>query len=267
MSSKNILITGGASGIGSEIVRSLLKKKHTVISIDLKKNKDSDLVNKKNLHQFMFNLNNYDKITDFYSKILKKFKHFDVLINNARSGTKTKPGVKTKFIDENLKNWDATFNVNLNSHFFLSKEFIFSKKNKKKSYIINISSISGQFITSLSPAYNISKAALIHMSNYLAYEGIPHNCNSNVILPAMIVQKRHLKKFNSKTNKSYREASFFALNYGRVGNENDIAECLLFLISGKADFLNGSCLNLDGGSSKVEQIDLLHRYNEFQNIG
>ena len=74
---------------------------------------------------------------------------------------------------------------------FLSREFLIKSKDfKKRRYLINISSISGKLITSQSPSYNITKAALLHMSNYLATLGKEYNCNINAILPGLIIQKR-----------------------------------------------------------------------------
>lgn len=252
MKKKILLITGGCSGIGYEISNYFLNKGNSVLSIDIEDNSNLKKLYKKNYHYFKYDLNKYRNIPDFYNVINEKYSNIDVLINNARS-----PQKKT-FLTESYNSWSSNFNVNLNSHFFLSREFLIKSKDfKKRRYLINISSISGKLITSQSPSYNITKAALLHMSNYLATLGKEYNCNINAILPGLIIQKRHFKKFNSLTNESFKKKAISSLNVNNVGTEIDICNTINFLISGKADFINGEHLTIDGGSSIKEQLDIL----------
>jgi NAD(P)-dependent dehydrogenase (short-subunit alcohol dehydrogenase family) len=252
---KVIIITGGANGIGKELVTSFLASENIVISIDNQVNYNSKLINNKKFHYYKFDLNNYKLIPKLYKNIKKKYFTVDVLINNARSKN------KKNFLSEDFLSWEKTFNINLHSHFFLSKQLLLNKNNlKKKSYIINLSSISGKLITSQSPSYNITKASLVHMSKYLASMSKSFNITSNCILPGLIIQKRHLKKFNSKKNKKFRDKSNFSINNSQIGTEIDIFNTINYIISGKADYLNGAEIILDGGSSINEQLDILLRY-------
>lgn len=252
MSKKTILITGGCSGIGYELSKYFIKKNYTVISLDIKDKSDLKHVLKNKYFFYKCDLKKIRTIAKIYNKIITKFPLIDVLINNARSP------LKNNFISESYSSWTSNFNINLTSHFFLSREFLLKRNdNKKRCYIINISSISGKLITSQSPSYNISKAGLIHMSNYFSTLGKKYNCNTNVILPGLIIQKRHLNKFNSKENKLFRNKAKASLNVNNIGKEIDIGNMINFLISGKADFINGEKIIIDGGSSISEQLDKL----------
>jgi len=252
---KKVLITGGLNGIGFEIVKSLLKKKYIVISIDKEKVIPLEFKTNKFFFNYYFDLLKISQLEKIYNEIISKFKAIDILINNARAGA------KKNLNNETIKNWRETFDVNLSSHFFLSQLFLNKKPiNHQKSYIINISSISGQLITSQSPSYNISKAALIHMSDYLASYSKKKNCNVNCIIPRMILQKRHQTRYLSKENFEFRKKVEYVHQNKSIGSEKDIFEIIAFLTSGKADFINGAKINLDGGSSVKEQLDLVLNY-------
>ena len=251
MYKKVILITGGSKGIGNQLIKYFLKKGFFVINLDNQKyNFNSD-----NYKFYKFDLNKYNDIEHFSKRIFKKFK-IDILINNARFNSKKKYSLSA----ETITDWEQTFNINLNSHFFLSKQFLNSHKdNKKKQYIINISSISGSLITSESPSYNISKAAITHMTKYIARYGINFDTFCFSISPGLIIKTQFLEVFNDPKNKNFKKKAKF-LN-PKIGSDKDIFNLILFIINGKADYMNGHNFILDGGSSHHEQFDLLLKYN------
>lgn len=255
MSKKTILITGGCSGIGYELSKFFLKKNYCLIALDLNDQSDLKDIGKNKYFFVKCDLKKIRKIPMIYNQINFKFPSIDVLINNARSS------IKKDFTKESFSSWSSNLNINLTSHFFLSREFILKRNNnRKRRYIINISSISGKLITSQSPSYNVSKAGLIHMSNYFSTLGKKYNCNTNVILPGLIIQKRHLDKFNSRGNEIFRSKAKASLTVNNIGKEIDIGNMINYLISGKADFINGEKIIIDGGSSISEQLDSLLKF-------
>lgn len=129
---KNIIITGGSSGIGLELVRHYLKKNNTVITTYVNSNKELVKLKKKYKENFFFkkmNLSNIKNITQFLKIIKKNFRSIDVIILNALNKIKRKQfnKIKKKEIIESLKN---NF---LGNFFFLqiiNKLFKFDKKTK-----------------------------------------------------------------------------------------------------------------------------------------
>ena len=113
--------------------------------------------------------------------------------------------------------------------------------------IINIASISGRYVSNESPAYQISKAGLIHMTRYLAVATSKYKIRANCIMPGMIVKKIHSERFNSSENKAYRDEFLKTHSVVQPGDETDIANAVDFLSDEKSKFMNGECLIIDGG--------------------
>jgi NAD(P)-dependent dehydrogenase (short-subunit alcohol dehydrogenase family) len=249
--SKIIVITGGSSGIGYELALFFSEDNHRVIIIDLYKPRKIN----NNIFFLKFNLKNFKNIQSVYSQIKNKFGEVDVLINNARGG------VKKEFLHENYSNFENTFNIILSSHFFLSQFLIKNKKNKNYLTIINISSVASKMISSESAAYHLAKSGLEQMTKYFAYNSIKKKVKVFSLMPALIIQKRHYKKFFSGKNIKYRSIAKIYQNYGKFGEVKDIYSLTNFLIDDSSAFLNGNSFTLDGGSSLVEPFSLLLKKN------
>ncbi len=135
----------------------------------------------------------------------------------------------------------------LKAAFFLSQGAIKVMKTKKKGVIINISSISGRYISSESPSYHMAKAGLIQMTRYLAKHAGPLGIRTNAVAPIFIVQDEHIPKYTSQENKNYKEFAEKCHPLGLIGKSSDITKAIMFLSSDAAYFINGEILYLDGG--------------------
>ena len=251
--SKCVIITGGSSGIGFELLKIFLKKKYKVINIDKKKNE----IKSPYLENIIFDLTKTVQIKKIVKKIFSKYKNFSILINNAKNGD------RTDFLYESIDNWDKTFDVNLKGHFFLTQELIKSRPNtKERLAIINISSVASNYVSLNSPSYHFSKAGIDMMTKYLAHNLSGKNIFTYSIKLGMIIQKRHNNIFYSKNNKSFRKKVNIYHNAGRHGNEIDIFNLIGFLGSSKSDYLNGNLFNLTGGSNLTDHFYLLQKLDE-----
>ena len=245
LKSKVSVVTGGAGGIGEEICKALLDAGSKVILADIDKKKSIKIVkklSKKNKNIFYYNLNalSEESIFDLKKIIIKKFKKIDVLIN-AIGICKNKDAVKVS-----NKEWDEVLNINVNSMFYLCREFgkVFIKQ--KYGSIVNVGSNSGIIVDKPQPqaSYNASKAAVHQLTKSLACEWAKYNIRVNAIAPGYVATKMTLLGRNKpEWFKYWIEMTPMK----RLAKPSEIASSVLFLSSDSSSYCTGSILSVDGG--------------------
>jgi NAD(P)-dependent dehydrogenase (short-subunit alcohol dehydrogenase family) len=134
-------------------------------------------------------------------------------------------------------------NTNLKSAFFLSQEVWPVFKKQKGGWIINISSVGGQFGGPRAPHYSSSKAALICLTKSLARLGAEHNIFVNAIAPGLILTDMTRKIFKSSVGRKLLNE----VPLKRFGKPEDIANVVLFLVSSQSSYITGQIINVNGG--------------------
>ena len=252
---KNVIITGGAEGIGYGITKDLLENDYRVIVLDKKKQKLKEIKSNKNLIFIKVDLNKTNSFQNLIKNLIKKYGEIFGLINNVRAGK------QLSLENETIKNWNLTLSVNLKASFFLSQNFIKFKKTKKyHSKIINISSIADELVTGQSPSYHCSKAALKILTKYLSIYSSKKKIIVNSISPGFIIKNRSKHYFEGTKITKKNQILSNAHPSNRVGNENDISKLILFLLSENSNFINGENIKVDGGITGKENINFLKNY-------
>tara|TARA_B100000780_G_C21124913_1_gene456144 strand:+ start:99 stop:863 length:765 start_codon:yes stop_codon:yes gene_type:complete len=250
---ETILITGGNSSFAKKLYSSLKEKKIKFIFADKTKPKLEKINN--NIDFFKIDLENSKNVESVTKKILKKYNKIDYLVTYASFRSN-----KKDIEDENLKNWNKTFSINLTSNFFLIKSLILNSiKKKHKCRIVNISSISSLLISNESPSYQISKSAINHMTRYFASQSGKKGIFINTILPGLIIKDEHKKKFFSNKNSKYRnivKKTHLTNNFGTI---DDVNKMIKFLLFENNNFINGQSIVIDGGVSIEDQFATAHR--------
>lgn len=248
---KNILITGGAGGIGLEIVHYFEKKNFNIIILDktLKKDfKKNYKKIKKNIFYFEVDLLEIKKTEKKIQQIISKFKTIDILINCA--------GIQYISKIENFptNEWRKVIDINLTSSFITSKYIIPMMKKNNSGRIINISSVHGLVASENKSAYVASKHGLIGLTKAIALELSKTKITCNAISPGWVLTplvEKQIKKLASK-NKTSIEIEKKNLLFEKHPNQKfvsgkEIASLVNFLISKDAQNITGSSYSIDGG--------------------
>ena len=248
---KNILITGGAGGIGLEIVHYFEKKNFNIIILDKTLKKDFKKIYKKikkNIFYFELNLLEIKKTEKKIQQIISKFKTIDILINCA--------GIQyiSKIEDFPTNEWRKVIDINLTSSFITSKNIIPVMKKNNSGRIINISSVHGLVASENKSAYVASKHGLIGLTKAIALELSKTKITCNAISPGWVLTplvEKQIKKLASK-NKTSIEIEKKNLLFEKHPNQKfvsgkEIASLVNFLISKDAQNITGSSYSIDGG--------------------
>ena len=182
------------------------------------------------------NAASFNESQELVNKILKDFKTFDVLINNAGI---TKDNLLLRMSENDF---DKVIEVNLKSVFNMVKatQKIFLKK--RSGSIINISSIVGVKGNAGQSNYAASKAGIIGFTKSIALELGSRNVRSNVVAPGFIETE-----MTSKLNQDIVDNWIQGIPLKRGGKPEDVANLCLFLSSDLSTFITGQVINVDGG--------------------
>lgn len=237
---KIAIVTGASRGIGREVAKELAESGITVIANYNKSEEEAKKLQQEleeqnfKLEIFKADVSKREDAKKLVEYTIEKHGKIDILINNA--------GISEYklFTDETDEDWDKLINTNLYSAFAMSQEVIPNMVHNKKGCIINISSIWGIVGGSLEVLYSISKAGLDGMTKALAKELGPSNIRVNSIAPGMINTKMN-SKFTEKEIEEIKEE----IPLERLGNPQDIAKCVKWLIDD--NYTTGQVISINGG--------------------
>lgn len=167
---------------------------------------------------------------------IERFGTIDILVNNAGANPYFGP---TLGVDE--ARYDKTFDVNLRGPVFWSQQVWQKAMADKPGVIINISSVGGLRTEFGLGVYNVTKAALIHLTRQLACELGPTRVVG--IAPGLVKTD-----FAAYLVENFGEELEKRMPTKRLGEPEDIANLALFLASDKASWITGDTFVIDGGA-------------------
>lgn len=139
----------------------------------------------------------------------------------------------------NADEWDATFAVNIRSHFLVTKAAL---DRRELSSIVYIGSVAGLMPGSGVPAYDASKAGLIALCRHVAQEGVRRKLRANLVAPGLI--DTPLGRMASTANPL---RSAVPVPMGRQGTAWEVAYPVIFLLSDESSYITSQVITVDGG--------------------
>ena len=237
LKNKKILITGATGGIGNALVDKFYSLDAKVLATGTNEEKLKNL--KKNytsINVEKFKLEDHDKIESFIELVNEKLGGLDVLVNNAGI---TLDNLSIRLTEEN---WKKVLDINLTSSFLMCKFAIKKMLKKKYGKIINITSIVGHTGNLGQANYAASKAGIQAYSKSLAIEYAKKNINVNCVAPGFIKTE-----MTDKINDDFKKTLINKIPSGDLGTGEDVSNCVAFLASDMAKYINGETIHVNGG--------------------
>ena len=183
---KNILITGGASGIGKELVKGFAEQKANVAFLDLNDEAGERLSLDigENVFFQKCDLKEVGNLKSSIEKLRSKIGLFDVLVNNAAHDD------RHNWQDVTEAYWDERFATNLRHQFFTIQSVASDMIQKGGGSIVNIGSNSWMEAVGNFPAYATAKSAVHGLSRTLARDLGKHRIRVNTVVPGWIMTDR-----------------------------------------------------------------------------
>ena len=237
LKNKKVLITGATGGIGNSLVEKFYSCESNIIATGTNEEKLSILKKKfPNIITEKFKLDDHEKIETFIEKSDSQLKGLDILINNAGI---TLDNLSIRLTEEN---WKKVLDINLTSTFLMCKFAIKKMLKRKYGKIINITSIVGHTGNLGQSNYAASKAGIIAFSKSLAIEYAKKNININCVSPGFIQTE-----MTDKINEDFKNILISKIPSGKLGSSDDVSNCVVFLASDIASYINGETIHVNGG--------------------
>ena len=245
---KNVVITGGASGIGEAITKKFAENGADVNLFDLDAELGKKVVDQINKERgkatfHLCDVSIQSHVDEVIKAILSKAP-IDVLINNA--------GIAHVGTAETTKenDMDRLYQVNIKGVYNCLHAVIPAMKENGGGVILNMASIASVVAVSERFAYSMTKGAVLSMTYSVAKDFISDNIRCNCISPARIhtpfVDGFLAKNYPGKEKEVYEKLAH-TQPIGRMGKPEEVANLALFLCSEEAAFITGSNYPIDGG--------------------
>ena len=239
---KVAIVSGGADGMGAACVNQLSAEGAKVaildIKIDLARAISAKLQeNGASVEAFEVDVTNETALRDALDSAIKCFGTVDTLVNVAG-------GSASGLVAENdMSVYDKMYSLNFRSTVIACQCVIPVMRKNNSGSIVNMSSISGLRGDPDWSPYNAMKAAIINMTQCLAWEEGQYGIRANAICPGPVASERMLATITSEHKAEYGHS----IALGRIGTAKELAQAILFLASDEASFVTGTTLVADGG--------------------
>lgn len=251
---KTALVTGGATGIGRMAAEALVRAGARVLIASRKGDACAEVAAELNAldapgsaEGFAGDIGSAVGIGKLVSDIQERTDKLDILMNN--SGVSWGAPMGQFPYDA----WEKVMSVNVTGIFELTQRLLpmlmKSGTAEDPARIVNVGSVMGEVpMGDGAYSYSASKAAVLHLTKVLAKELSPHHITVNALAPGPFVSR--MTAF-ATADEDTRERVGKSVPLGRVGRDEDIAGCMLFLCGRGGSYVTGAVIPVSGGINVV----------------
>lgn len=239
------VVTGGGRAIGLCCVEALAEAGASVVVIERSEADAEDALRLRGKgHDIELRLGNVTdsaRMEEIATELAASGRPATILVNNAGIGQNGIPAEAVTDAD-----WLRMMDVNVNGVFWCSRAFGRHMIAAGRGSIVNLGSMSGNIANRPQPqtAYNVSKAAVHHLTKSLAAEWAHHGVRVNAVAPTYIETPMVSKV---EANRARIPIWLADTPMGRMGQPEEVASAVLFLASDAASLMTGAIVNVDGG--------------------
>jgi NAD(P)-dependent dehydrogenase (short-subunit alcohol dehydrogenase family) len=257
LSNLKCLVTGASSGIGKATCISLSAEGAEVIGVGRNESCLKELTSSGHISDYI--VADLVEEAGASERVVKEAVEklggaLTTLVNNAgvlRGGAAGDPST-------DLSNYDFNMTLNTRVPFELMQYSVpYLEQHPNVASIVNVSSVNGKQAFAKCLTYCMSKAALDMMARCASVDLAPKGIRVNNVNPGVVKTNIHKasgldeSQYDAFVKRSIEVTHPFAESLGRIGEPSEVAEVIAFLVGGKAKFLTGECIAIDGGRQNL----------------
>jgi len=239
-----VVITGAANGIGAACARRLARDGARVALWDVAEAAGSALAAElraagQDACFIACDVSSKAAVDAATATTIREFGRIDGLVNNA--------GIfrAAEFLDVTEEDWDAVINVNLKGAFLVGQAIARHMAGQKRGAIVNMSSVNGLMAIATIASYNASKGGINQLTRAMALGLVDHGVRVNAVAPGTIATD--LARDAVLTSEAARQRILGRTPMKRLGEPEEIADVVGFLLSDASSYVTGEVVYVDGG--------------------